>query len=324
MKKLRANPFAVLAVLSLTAGGAAFAATAPPDPIAWAFPGTTPAKTLSTTQMVSLPGSKVSMTEAQSSDRHHAVDWFPDTHPAMPPLVKDGHNGGDVSACGYCHMPTGRGRPENAALAGLPATYIREQASDFKSGARKSLAPDWSPQTNMDKSIAGATDAEIAAAADYFSKLPFKSWVRVIEGDKVPAFTADGYVYRLLPGKKKVDLGTRIIEGPDKFEGFDMRDPNLTYFAYVPMGSVERGKALAATGGNGKTLQCAICHGADFKGGLGPPLAGRSPTGIVRNLYAFQIGYRKGVNDAQMAPVVAHLTMGDMIDLAAYVASQKP
>ena len=207
--------------------------------------------------------------------------------------------------------------------AGLPAAYIREQGADFKSGARKSLAPDWSPQANMDKSIAGATDAEIAQAAEYFSKLPFKKWVRVIEGDQVPAFTEDGYVYRLLPGKKTVPLGTRIIEGPDNFERFELRDPNLTYFAYVPAGAIGRGKALAETGG-GKTLACAACHGAGLKGGLGPPLAGRSPSGIARNLYAFQAGYRKGAMDQQMLPVVKSLSMADMIDLASYVASLNP
>jgi cytochrome c553 len=41
-----------------------------------------------------------------------------------------------VYACSYCHLPNGQSRPENAALAGLPAAYIFEQVTDFRSGAR--------------------------------------------------------------------------------------------------------------------------------------------------------------------------------------------
>ena len=40
------------------------------------------------------------------------------------------------------------------------------------------------------------------------------------------------------------------------------------------------------TGGNGRTIRCSICHGPDLKGLGGiPPIAGRSPSYLMRQLY---------------------------------------
>jgi cytochrome c553 len=55
-----------------------------------------------------------------------------------------------------------------------------------------------------------------------------------------------------------------------------------------------------------------------------PRLAGRSPSYIVRQLYDFKVGARTGGGSELMKPVVASLTLDDMIDLAAYVASLPP
>jgi len=57
----------------------------------------------------------------------------------MPEVVARGRKP-QVHACGYCHLPDGQGRPENAPLAGLPAAYIEAQVAAFRSGARRS---DW-------------------------------------------------------------------------------------------------------------------------------------------------------------------------------------
>ena len=79
------------------------------------------------------------------------------------------------------------------------------------------------------------------------------------------------------------------------------------------------------TGGLGKTTQCAICHGADLKGvGDVPPLAGRSPSYIVRQLVDIQNGSRVGDSVAPMKPIVAKLSLTDMVNLAAYAASLTP
>ena len=49
-------------------------------------------------------------------------------------------------------------------------------------------------------------------------------------------------------------------------EGAELRDQHAGFMAYVPQGSIAKGKELASTGGNGKTVACAICHGPDYRG----------------------------------------------------------
>ena len=119
-------------------------------------------------------------------------------------------------------------------------------------------------------------------------------------------------------------IGQLVIEVPENLEQFENRDTRSRFIAYVPPGSVARGEALAA-GVPGRTDRCAICHGADLKGLAGiPPIAGRSPSYAVRQLYDFQSGARNGAAAALMKPVVANLTIDDMVALAAYLSSQKP
>jgi cytochrome c553 len=93
----------------------------------------------------------------------------------------------------------------------------------------------------------------------------------------------------------------------------------------VPIGSIARGEALVRTGGSGKTVACGICHGATLKGlGPVPPLAGRSPSYTVRQLFDLQQGVRKGAWSALMKAAVEKLTIDDMIAIAAYTASREP
>jgi cytochrome c553 len=68
---------------------------------------------------------------------------------------------------------------------------------------------------------------------------------------------------------------------------------------------------------------CAACHGANEMGlGIVPPLAGRSASSMVRQMYDMQNGYRTGVwTNVMMKPVVSKLTNEDMLDIAAYLAS---
>ena len=44
-----------------------------------------------------------------------------------------------------------------------------------------------------------------------------------------------------------------------------MRDPRGGFVAYVPVGSLARGEQLVVNG-DGKTIQCGICHGPDHMG----------------------------------------------------------
>ena len=92
---------------------------------AWAYPIDPAAIATSTvpsddTKLLRVPGSRVEFTRSQVKDLFAAPDWHPDSHPPMPDIVARGRMP-QVHACGYCHLPDGQGRPENAPLAGLPA-----------------------------------------------------------------------------------------------------------------------------------------------------------------------------------------------------------
>ena len=74
-----------------------------------------------------------------------------------------------------------------------------------------------------------------------------------------------------------------------------------------------------------RTVACGTCHGADLKGlGPVPPLAGRSPSYTVRQMFDMQQGVRKGPWSALMKAAVEKLTIDDMIAIAAYTASREP
>jgi cytochrome c553 len=80
-----------------------------------------------------------------------------------------------------------------------------------------------------------------------------------------------------------------------------------------------------STGGEGKTVQCAICHGPDLKGLASvPSIAGRSPSYIVRQLYDLKSGARAGMAAQLMNATVTNLTVDDMLSIAAYLASRTP
>jgi cytochrome c553 len=109
----------------------------------------------------------------------------------------------------------------------------------------------------------------------------------------------------------------RIVELPDNEEAALERDPRSGFIAYVPPGSLAKGKALVTTGG-GKTTPCAICHGPSLKGlGEAPPIAGHHANYIVRQLYCFQDGSRSGASVALMHGVVQKFSVEDMLDISA-------
>jgi cytochrome c553 len=99
----------------------------------------------------------------------------------------------------------------------------------------------------------------------------------------------------------------------------------MTYVAYVPPGSIKRGRSIATTGTNGFATACVTCHGKNLVGaGLVPPLAGRYPTYLVRQLVAFRTGARSTVASQPMQAVVARLSVADMIGVAAYAGTLAP
>jgi cytochrome c553 len=271
-----------------------------------------------------VPGSDVVFTDQQVKDIFDPPDWHPSDHPAMPEVVSRGR-APDVMACGYCHLPNGQGRPENASLAGLPAAYIVQQLADFKSGLRKSSDSRHAPSGAMIKYETKANDKEIQAAADYFSALHPRPWIRVVETDTVPKTHVAGWMLVVNDDSSETEpIGERIIETPENLEHTELRDDHSGFIAYVPVGSTKKGEALV-NGNSIKTLRCATCHGRDLKGlGKVPPLAGRSPSYIVRQLYDIRHGARAGAAVQKMKPAIAKLTVADMAAIAAYLASLRP
>ena len=173
----------------------------------------------------------------------------------MPDIVGHGRKP-DVYACGYCHLPNGQGRPENSSLAGLPVDYIVQQMADFKSGLRKSSEPADLPVATMVANETKANDQEIQAAAAYFSALKPKPWIRVIETRTVPKTHVAGWMLVVSEPVVMEPIGQRIIETPENLDRTELRDDTSGFIAYVPLGSIKKGKVLVTTGGAGKTMPC--------------------------------------------------------------------
>jgi cytochrome c553 len=299
---------------------------APPDAFpSWAFPSCLqrPAAQDGDAVPLHVPGSSQQFSKQDIRNWSVTRDWFPEEHAALPPVLARGLSPEKI-ACGYCHLPDGAGRPENAKLAGLPAAYIVTEVKAMLGGQRQAAQTDYVPARLMRDAVADLSDEDIAAAAKYFSRQAAKSLLRVVEQDRVPRHEVACFIYRRA-GKGTVPLGPSILEMPDDMDMFEARNPHTTYIAYVPRGSVERGRVLAES--SARNPPCATCHGAHLAGDVrlpGPPLAGRFATYLFRQLYAFQTGARGDQAAASMRPIVAQLTQADMIDLAAYAASLRP
>ncbi|HJZ75611.1 MAG TPA: c-type cytochrome [Vicinamibacterales bacterium] len=272
-----------------------------------------------------LPGSTLTFTRQQISDGFGPADWFPSDHPQMPEIVAHGKRP-DVRACGLCHYPNGKGRQENAGVAGLPVSYFIQTMNDFKDGLRKSSESRKANTNLMIQYAKAMTPEEIKAAAVYFGAMPWTPWVRVVETGTVPKTVSRGGIWIPVEGGEKEPIGTRIIETPENPERTEiLRDPRSGFIAYAPVGSIKKGETLAKTGGSGKTVECATCHGADLKGlGPVPGIAGRSPSYLVRQMYDMQTGARHGEWAELMKPVVAKLGDEDLVNIAAYVSSLLP
>lgn len=290
-------------------------------PLPWAYALNTPgiADPFEYNVPHTVPGSDVEITFTLPRDLYSPPDWHPGDHPAMPPIVRAGRNPG-VFACGYCHLPNGQGRPENASLTGLPAEYIIRQMADWRAGLRQSSEPLHGPATNMRAIGANATEEEVREAAAYFSSLTPKPWIRVIETGTVPETVVAGWMYIEKPGSNaREPIGNRILEMPEDLERTELRDDRSGFIAYVPTGSLAKGADLARDG------NCRTCHGDDLRGlGPVPALAGRSPSYIARQLYDLQVGNRRGLWSPLMRDAVAQLDLEDIVALSAYLASLDP
>ena len=283
-----------------------------------------------------LEGSNATFSLVDVRDGQNVIDWFPKDHPLMPNVIQHGPAslGASTRGCGSCHLPNGKGRPENAGVAGLPVPYIMKQIQDFRAGKRRSADPR-KPNTNTMVELAKAlSDDELHTAAEYFGSIKWSPWIRVVESDLVPKTRIAGNLFLPLEQTRTEAIDGRIIEMPENEEQAETyRNPHSGFVAYVPPGSLAKGKDLVTTGGarivgsefiRGKTTPCITCHGPDLMGVADiPPIAGRSPSYMVRQMWDMQQGTRSSEAAQLMKLVVANLTKEDFVAIAAYVASQK-
>jgi cytochrome c553 len=343
---------AIMAVFSHL-GASLWGATGEPEPL-WAYgfrtppapgdhavPQSPPTRKLRSgesaeeqTRLRHVEGSAAAYSMVDIRDGANVIDWFPGDHPPMRPVMVHGpaRIGPDARGCAQCHLPNGKGRPENAPVVGQPIPYFLRQLADFRRGARHTVDPRKPNTPTMIMQARGMTDDEMKAAAEYFGAMKWTPWTRVVETDLVPRTRIDNNLMIAIESARTEPIAGRIIEVPEDEEQSEvLRNPRSGFVAYVPVGSVKRGEFLVTTGGAtivdgkpvpGRTVACAVCHGPDLMGlGEVPGIAGRSPSYLVRQMYDLQQGTRKGAMAVLMQPTVANLTDEDFVAIAAYVTS---
>ena len=314
----------------------AYAFSTPPKPGDKAVPQANPTRDLRAgedpeeqTKPRRVDGSSATYSLVDVRDGHDVIDWFPGDHPPMPDIIKHGPASLMAErgrACGSCHLPNGKGRPENAPPAGQPVTYTIRQLQDMRNGLRNSADPRKPNTPTMNALAKAMTDEEMREAAEYFAAMPWTPWMRVIETDLIPEMELEeGNMYITVGKERTVPLAGRIIETPeDAHQANVLRNPRSAWVVYVPVGSLAKGKELVMTGA-GKTVQCTICHGPDLMGLADVPgIAGRSPSYMMRQLYDMKRGTRNGLSAQLMKPVIANLTVDDMTAIVGYLASIAP
>ena len=248
-------------------------------------------------------------------------DWYPeDRQGQMPSIVRNGKEG--ARACGFCHLADGSGRPENAPVSAYHPAYFKQQMEDFKNGLRRSADPRKGNTWNMIGFAKAMTPEEVNAAAEWFAQQPYPRRMKVIESKTAPKVRLQGGMHMKIPdneGGGMEPIGDHIVEIPDDNLRSEARDTRMGWTAYVPPGTLNRGKQLAAKN------NCSVCHGSNLEGvGPIPPLAGRSPSYTVRQLFDMKTGTRRGPWSEVMKPIVANMSTQDMMALAAYAASVAP
>jgi len=220
--------------------------------------------------------------------------------------------------------------------AGLPASYIVRQLNDFKNDLRHSADPRKGNSNTMVMLAKAMTDDEIRTAAAYFAAVTWRPHVQVVETRLVPKTVIQGELF--IPQAKELTepIGNRIIEVPANVEeNQTLRSARGQWIAYVPVGAIAKGKVLVTTGGmrivndqivQGKSTACATCHGLALMGIAPdvPPITGRSPSYLAREMFDIQQGARNGSNSnvALMRMVVEKLTPEDILNIAAYLATR--
>jgi cytochrome c553 len=306
------------------------AAPVPPGLPDWAYtppvPGAPPppsALPAEDTAVVKIPGTTRTFTRGDLRAVKETMDWFPeDRRGTAPDIVRVGKQPA-VRQCTLCHLPDGSGRPENAPVSGMHPAYFLQQMQDYRNGLRKSADPRKGNTNNMIAFAKAMTPEDDLAAAEYFAQQPYPRRVKVVESRTAPKVRLQGGMHMAIPASEGGGMeplrADEAVEVPDDNLRAEARDTHLTWTVYVPPGTLNKGKQAAAK------HQCTVCHGANLEGiGPVPPLAGRSPSYMVRQLFDMKTGARHGPWAELMKPVVSNMSVPEMTAVAAFAASIQP
>src|SRR6185312_10076748 len=261
------------------------------------------------------------LTMRQIGDSFGPPDWFPKEHRPLPPIVARGEKP-HVPACILCHLPSGNGHPESASISGLTVEYIIEQMHAFRDGDRANIrAP------NMTEMAYAISEKDLREAAEYFAKIPRsqQKWIRVVETSRAPANHIGAGGARFFDkGAETVPVAPDMIYEIAEGDEVELRNDHVGFVDYVPMGSLAKGRTVAM-GNRGQMRTCGSCHGDDYRGHEDAPrLAGRSAYYLIRQLADMKAGTRKGPGPEKMKDIIGKMSDADILNVAAYMAAQKP
>ncbi len=319
---------ASIALLSAAAVPKARAPTAPPPELAWAYPVAPPdtAELDMPSGRYLTPDGKRMLTAAQVDKLTPAEkDWFPQSHPIPPAAVlvpgKD-----QATPCAECHNVNGQGMVGIPDIAGLPADYLLEQLAAFRSGARTSALPHHLATEVMISTARAWSQTDLRAAVAYYASLPRRTPTRVVVTGSAPPMLTErfGWTYRDPAGGPTHSLDGSIAESPESVTKLFLGDLSNRQLVYVSHATLTLGRALIRSGG-GNGQPCTTCHGADMRGTtVAPPLAGRDPSYLARQLWDIRSGARFGRNAKLMQGPTRGLTAHDITAVAGYLASLTP
>jgi cytochrome c553 len=272
---------------------------------------------------LTLAGTSLSFTRVEANYSWGPADWYPGDHPEMPKIIAVGDQERGIRPCGLCHFPSGQGKIENGHVSGLPKAYFLQQLAAFAKGARYSADYRKANTNEMARTAATLTDEEKEIVAEYFSSIPYRSMVRVVESEQAPQTRASlNRLLIALEDKPWVPLGNKIVEVAEDAEETELaRNPRGGFVAYVPVGSIAKGKNLVETGA-GKTAPCGTCHNSENPSFVDiPDINGRTTSYTMRQLWDMKQGTRVS---PMMKPMVVNLSADDMLNIVAYLATLPP
>ena len=276
------------------------------------------------------PDGKRMLTAAQVDKLTPAEkDWFPQSHPIPPPVVlvpgKD-----QAPPCAECHTVNGQGMVGIPDIAGLPANYLLEQLAAFRSGARTSALPHYLETGVMIATAKAWSQTDLQAAVAYYASLPRRTPTRVVETEAAPSMRLErwGWTYRDPAGGATHPLDGSVAEAPESVTRLFLGDLSTRQLVYVSHATLTLGRAVIRSGGGGGGgggQPCTACHGANLRGNsIAPPLAGRDPGYLARQLWDIRSGARSGANVKLMQGPARGLTARDITAVAGYLASLAP